>query len=229
MLMEYFCKIYPYDEIGICVTQLPHNGGASTLAYNLHEYFQKKNKTTKLFLFLNKKELQNASQNIYIANPKKLNNVFIIPTFNKNLVNLFKFSFGIVGKYLIIAEDDEDDRFLMRSAFIEAGNSIELVFVSDGLELVNHFRKIDNGELKDLPSLLIVDLNMPKKNGREAISEINERSYFNTFPTVIFSTSDNQVEREKCKLLGIHNFYVKPPSYNKLLEMVTEFKNLAGI
>jgi CheY-like chemotaxis protein len=134
-----------------------------------------------------------------------------------------------VNKYLIIAEDDEDDRFLMKSAFIETGNTAELVFVSDGLELVNHFKKIDSGEIKHLPSLLIVDLNMPKKNGREAISEIKDKSYFDAFPTIVFSTSDNQLEREKCKSLGIQNFYVKPPSYSKLLEMVVEFKNLAKI
>ena len=134
-----------------------------------------------------------------------------------------------MSKYLIIAEDDEDDRFLLKSAFAETGNKAELIFVSDGLELVNLFKKIDAGTMKDLPSLLIVDLNMPKKNGREAISEINEKPYFKTFPTVIFSTSDNLLEREKCKSLGIHNFYVKPPSYSKILEMVNEFMRLAKI
>lgn len=134
-----------------------------------------------------------------------------------------------MSKYLIIAEDDEDDRFLLKSAFAETGNTAELMFVSDGLELVKLFKKIDTGIIKDLPSLLIVDLNMPKKNGREAISEINEKPYFKTFPTIIFSTSDNLLEREKCKSLGIYNFYVKPPSYSKLLEMVTEFRNLAKI
>lgn len=134
-----------------------------------------------------------------------------------------------MSKYLIIAEDDEDDRFLLKSAFAETGNTVELIFVSDGLELVKLFKKIDTGVIKDLPSLLIVDLNMPKKNGREAISEINDKPYFKTFPTIIFSTSDNLLEREKCRSLGIHNFYVKPPSYSKLLEMVTEFMNLAKL
>jgi CheY-like chemotaxis protein len=134
-----------------------------------------------------------------------------------------------VSQYFIIAEDDEDDRFLLKSAFTESGNTAELVFVSDGLELVNIFKKIDEGSMKSLPSLLIVDLNMPKKNGREAISEINEKPYFKTFPTVIFSTSDNLLEREKCRSLGLHNFFVKPPSYSKLLEMVTEFIKLAKV
>jgi CheY-like chemotaxis protein len=131
-----------------------------------------------------------------------------------------------VSQYFIIAEDDEDDRFLLKSAFAESGNTAELVFVSDGLELVTIFKKIDAGTMS-VPSLLIVDLNMPKKNGREAISEINEKPFFKTFPTVIFSTSDNLLEREKCRSLGIDNFFVKPPSYSKLLEMVTEFIKLA--
>ena len=134
-----------------------------------------------------------------------------------------------MSKYFIIAEDDEDDRFLLKSAFAESGNTAELMFVNDGLELVNIFKKINDGSIQDLPSLLIVDLNMPKKNGREAISEINEQPHFKTFPTIIFSTSDNLLEREKCKSLGIHNFYVKPPSYRKLLEMVTEFIKLAKV
>ncbi len=128
--------------------------------------------------------------------------------------------------YILIAEDDEDDQFLLSTAFKEVEPNIELVFVSNGLDLLNHFNTLENEGLRNLPSLLIVDLNMPKKNGTEAIKELCERGYFRNFPTIIFSTTGNELEKHKCKELGIKDFLVKPSSYNELLKHVQKFKEL---
>jgi CheY-like chemotaxis protein len=129
--------------------------------------------------------------------------------------------------YILIAEDDEDDQFLLRLAFQEIGGNTELVFVENGIDLINHFKKVDKGDEK-LPSLLIVDLNMPKKNGREAIKELSEKEFYNNFPTVIFSTTGNDLERTRCQELGISNFFVKPSSYNHLLDLVHQFTRIAS-
>jgi CheY-like chemotaxis protein len=133
------------------------------------------------------------------------------------------------GEYILIAEDDEDDRMLLVSAFRDLSEQIELIFVENGIELLNHFRKIDEGKLPEFPSLLIVDLNMPKKNGKEAIGELIGKSYFNEFPTIIFSTTGNEIEKSHCRELGIEKFFVKPSNYSGLLGIVNEFRELAGL
>lgn len=132
-------------------------------------------------------------------------------------------------KYILIAEDDEDDQFLLASAFKEVANGTELVFVENGIELLEHFKKFDDGQLGHLPALLIVDLNMPKKNGKEAIRELLEKKYFRSFKTIIFSTTGNEIEKTKCRDLGINDFFVKPSDYNTLLHVVAEFRKLADM
>ena len=128
--------------------------------------------------------------------------------------------------YILIAEDDEDDQFLLISAFKEILNDMQLIFVENGIELINHFKKIDSGEIPRLPSLMIVDLNMPKKNGKEAIKELLEKPYFRSFQTIIFSTTGNELEKSRCRELGIDDFFVKPSNYNSLLSIVSQFKDM---
>jgi len=131
-------------------------------------------------------------------------------------------------KYILIAEDDEDDQFLLASAFKEISKETELVFVENGIELVDHFRKYDEGII-NLPALLIVDLNMPRKNGKEAIRELMNKTYFRSFKTIVFSTTGNEIEKMKCREMGINDFFVKPSDYTSLLNVVTEFKKMAKI
>ena len=130
-------------------------------------------------------------------------------------------------KYILIAEDDEDDQFLLRLAFKEVSEGSNLVFVQNGIDLLNHFKAIEQGLIVGLPSLLIVDLNMPKKNGREAIKELSKKKdIYTQFPTIIFSTTGNEIERSRCEELGISNFFVKPAEYNQLVLLVTQFKEI---
>lgn len=128
--------------------------------------------------------------------------------------------------YILIAEDDEDDQFLLVSAFKEVFADVELVFVENGIELINHFKKFDQRQIPNLPSLMIVDLNMPKKNGKEAIKELLDKPYFRSFPTIIFSTTGNEMEKSRCRELGIDDFFVKPSNYNSLLNIVSHFKDM---
>jgi DNA-binding response OmpR family regulator len=133
----------------------------------------------------------------------------------------------MVKDYILIAEDDEDDQFLLKSAFSEIDYNVDLVFVNNGIDLLNHFREVDNGSISKLPLLLVVDLNMPKKNGKEAIRELSTRQYFKDFTTIIFSTTSNDAEKNKCRELGVNDFFVKPSNYKELIEVVNTFKTLA--
>jgi CheY-like chemotaxis protein len=131
--------------------------------------------------------------------------------------------------YILIAEDDADDRFLLQSAFKEMAKNIQLVFVENGIELLEHFEMVEQGKILKLPLLLILDLNMPKKNGREALKELKKKEYFTSFKTLIFSTTANELEKRKCLELGVSDYYVKPSNYSILLEMVSQFKTFAEI
>lgn len=135
---------------------------------------------------------------------------------------------GMIKDYILIAEDDEDDQFLLKSAFGEIDCDIDLLFVNNGIDLLNHFREFDNGTISRLPLLLVVDLNMPKKNGKEAIRELSARSYFRDFTTIVFSTTSNDAEKNRCRELGVNDFFVKPSNYKDLIEVVNTFKTMAG-
>lgn len=129
--------------------------------------------------------------------------------------------------YILIAEDDEDDQFLLKSAFSEIDYNVDLIFVNNGIDLLNHFGNVDNGSISRLPLLLVVDLNMPKKNGKEAIRELSTKQYFKDFTTIIFSTTSNDAEKNRCRELGVNDFFVKPSNYKDLIEVVNTFKTLA--
>jgi CheY-like chemotaxis protein len=135
---------------------------------------------------------------------------------------------NIRSLYILIAEDDEDDRLLLTSAFSEINSEYQLVFLDNGIELLNFFTLFEEGKVSRLPSLLILDLNMPRKNGQEALRSLVEKKYFKDFPTVIFSTTGNEAERNRCSEYGIEGFFVKPSKFSELKANVTQFCKLAG-
>jgi CheY-like chemotaxis protein len=147
------------------------------------------------------------------------------------LQNIYIFSSCTMNEpgYILIAEDDEDDQLLLISAFKEVAANARLIFVENGIELIRYFARFEEGLVRELPLLLVVDLNMPKKNGREAITEIMQKDYFRKFPTVIFSTTGNELEKNRCRALGVDEFFVKPSNYSNLLNIVSQFIELAGI
>ena len=130
--------------------------------------------------------------------------------------------------YILIAEDDEDDRLLLASAFQEAKVTEKIIFVQNGVEVLKHFESIESGKEHSYPALLILDLNMPKINGKQVLTELNIKSYFNQFNTVIFSTTSCENEMKNCMDLGISKYFVKPTGYKALLDVVNQFCLLAG-
>lgn len=131
--------------------------------------------------------------------------------------------------YVLIAEDDEDDQFLLVSAFKKVGGEdIELRFVQNGIELLDYLDKCEIGKLAK-PNLLIMDLNMPKKDGKTTLAELSSRPYFNSIKVVVFSTTGNVSEINYCAEAGIEGFFVKPASYSELLEIVGKFVKLANV
>ena len=99
---------------------------------------------------------------------------------------------------ILMADDDADDRLLARDAMVESRVLNRLVFVEDGVELVdylNGFGKYANRDLYPMPGLILLDLNMPKKDGREALQEIKSNPATRRIPVVILTTSKAEEDK----------------------------------
>ncbi len=120
---------------------------------------------------------------------------------------------------VLMADDDKDDRFLMRTAFKENGIPDSLMLFEDGVLLLNYLDEIGgNGSL--LPSLILLDLNMPRLNGLEVLSRIKTNEVFRKIPVIIFSTSDRDIDVHKAYELGANSYIAKHADYEKLVELV---------
>jgi len=124
--------------------------------------------------------------------------------------------------FILIAEDDADDRFLLQTAFEENGFHDRLQFVENGVEILEYLSAIKSVDEKspNLPRFILLDLNMPKKDGREVLKEIKQHPEFKKIPVVIFSTTNNEQEMLRCYELGANSYITKPNSFEQLMEIV---------
>lgn len=123
---------------------------------------------------------------------------------------------------IIVAEDDSDDRTLLETAFRETGLEVELVFVNNGVELL----KLLNAQKGSVaPRVILLDLNMPKKDGRESLKELKQHPDLKKIPVIIFTTTNNAAEIKRCYELGANTYVVKPDTYADLLKVVNHLKN----
>ena len=128
--------------------------------------------------------------------------------------------------FILIAEDDADDRFLFKTAFEEKGYKDRIEFVENGIELWKFLQNISEKELnqKTYPSFILLDLNMPKKDGREVLREIKQHPEFKKIPVVVFTTTNSENEVKRCYELGANTYVVKPVSFDSLLKVVEEIR-----
>jgi len=123
--------------------------------------------------------------------------------------------------YILIAEDDPDDRFLLKTAFEESGYPNVLKFVENGVELIQHLKDVTEQKPKDeVPGFILLDLNMPKKDGREVLKEIKENKLFKKIPVIVFTTTKNENEIAKCYELGANSYVVKPLVFEELVKII---------
>jgi CheY-like chemotaxis protein len=126
---------------------------------------------------------------------------------------------------VLLAEDDEDDRELINEALLNTGHAVRTQFVGDGQELLDYLRTDRAAEdgsdhATPWPSLILLDLNMPRMDGREALAEIKADPSLRRIPVVVLTTSDDHDEVTTAYDLGASAFITKPVSYAGLLEMM---------
>jgi two-component system response regulator len=124
---------------------------------------------------------------------------------------------------ILMAEDDADDRMLTKEALDESRVLNDLRFVEDGVELMDYLQR--RGKYSDpasspLPGLILLDLNMPKKDGREALREIKSDPELRRIPIVVMTTSKAEEDIFRSYDLGASSFITKPVTFDRLVELM---------
>ena len=124
-----------------------------------------------------------------------------------------------------MAEDDADDQLLVQDAFAECGRQDAVRFVADGEELVDYLLrrgKYEQAAASPRPDLILLDLNMPRKDGREALREIRSHAGLRRVPVVVFTTSRAETDVERVYEWGANSFTPKPAAFDALVATVSK-------
>ncbi|SHM90492.1 response regulator [Polaribacter sp. KT 15] len=119
--------------------------------------------------------------------------------------------------FIILADDDEDDRLFFEDAFDELKINTKVSTFKDGLELMNYLNQEDS----ILPKILFLDLNMPKKSGIECLTEIKKVDRLKDIAIVIYSTSASEEDIENTFVLGANVYIKKPNDFKKLKKVLS--------
>lgn len=126
-------------------------------------------------------------------------------------------SFNCMIKFsILVADDDDDDYYLLEMAFRELDILHHLHRVRDGAELITYLSAAVNKQ-QDLPDLVLLDINMPKLNGIEALERIKKDKSCVDVPVVMYSTCNNDEQKMQCMELGARDFITKGSSFDKIL------------
>ena len=124
---------------------------------------------------------------------------------------------------ILMAEDDPDDRLLAQEALAEARILNGLRFAEDGQELMDYLQR--EGKYADpaatpRPGLILLDLNMPRKSGREALAEIRANPALRCIPIVVLTTSKAEEDILRSYNLGVNSFITKPVTFEALVDVM---------
>ena len=127
---------------------------------------------------------------------------------------------------ILVADDDEDDCLLVRDALRDWNPGTDIRFAGDGQVLMDYLHSCEadcKSPEKPCPDLILLDLNMPLKSGREALQEIKADPRLKSIPVVILSTSSDQRDINFCHKHGANSFISKSPDFQDLVEKMKAF------
>ena len=124
---------------------------------------------------------------------------------------------------ILIADDDPEDRMLAAEALKESRLANDIRFVEDGEELIDYLLyrgRFTNPDDAPRPGVILLDLNMPRKDGREALREIKENSELRRIPIIVLTTSKAEIDIYRSYDLGVNSFIVKPVTFDSLVHIM---------
>jgi CheY-like chemotaxis protein len=126
---------------------------------------------------------------------------------------------------ILMADDDEEDRELTRDALKASHLANRIRFVSDGQELMDYLRHDGSyggdADGSPRPGIILLDLNMPKKDGREALAEIKADESLRQIPVVVLTTSSDEADVIRSYDLGVNSFITKPVTFTSLVNVMS--------
>ncbi|SOD89413.1 response regulator [Spirosoma fluviale] len=114
-----------------------------------------------------------------------------------------------------VVDDDEDDRLFISSAFEDTERPISVITLTDGDQLLPELATCVR-----LPQLILLDINMNRQNGFDTLTQLRSTPTFAHLPVVMFSTSSDNVDRQRSLALGANQFMTKPANYNQLVSVL---------
>lgn len=124
------------------------------------------------------------------------------------------------GSTILYIDDDTDDCLILQSSLEDAGNTSKLICANDGEEAV---RLLNSSAPDSLPSLIVLDLNMPRWDGRRTLIYLKSQPHLAGIPVVILSTSESKAEKEACTQLGAASYFKKPFHYDGYKNIINDF------
>jgi len=135
-------------------------------------------------------------------------------------------SFNITKRHsILVAEDDAEDRYLLQTAFEEQGYTHKIDFVEDGVDVLSYLSAVENDEALSFPQFILLDLNMPRKDGKQVLREVKSNAIFKKIPIIVFTTARNEADVNTCYELGANTYIVKPLSFKELLSVADNLRN----
>jgi CheY-like chemotaxis protein len=122
---------------------------------------------------------------------------------------------------ILLVDDDPEDRDIIKYAMELAKADDIIYFAENGEQALEILDK--NYDAAEIPCLIVLDLNMPKMNGTQTLGNLKSDARFKDIPVIIYSTSINPLEKEKCMNLGAHSYITKPVSFKESTETAKVF------
>ena len=128
-------------------------------------------------------------------------------------------------KKILLVDDDVEDREIIRDALGDLGYRSVIHFEENG---ENALSFLESAYVSGtLPSMVILDLNMPRMNGTQTLRHLKNDERFRNIPVIIYSTSLNNIERDECIALGAHSYIIKPVSYRDTVATAKKFYDMS--
>jgi CheY-like chemotaxis protein len=130
-------------------------------------------------------------------------------------------------KAILVAEDSQEDAYILKRAFEEIGCDAPLLFVKDGQEALDYLAgtgEYDDRKTYPLPRLMLLDLKMPKLDGFDVLGWLQNQPKLKTLPVTVLTSSDQDKDVDRAYGLGANSYLVKPDSYNGFVEIVQKLR-----
>ena len=126
-------------------------------------------------------------------------------------------------RIVLYADDDTDDKGWIREACKAVNCNLQIEFVENGKQVLKYIEPLPK---EKLPSLIVVDLNMPEMDGKQTLKSLKAHPGFRHIPVAIVTTSSSPIDQDVCRRLGASVFLTKPDSYNQWQEVIRQLEEL---